>query len=57
MLQATLLIIVSLLHLRHHTGLENSLQTDGELLEMNLKVCEKEKKDTDVMKLQAQMVY
>lgn len=35
---------LSLLHLRHHTGLENSLQTDGELLEMNLKVCEKKKK-------------
>lgn len=32
---------VSLLHLRHHTSLENSLQTDGELLKMNLQVCEK----------------
>lgn len=30
-----------LLHLRHHTGLENSLQTDGELLEMKLQVYEK----------------
>lgn len=48
---------LSLLHLRHHTGLENSLQTDGELLEMNLKVCEKKNKGTDFMILQAQMVY
>jgi len=30
-----------LLHLRHNTGLGNSLQTDGELLEMKLQVCEK----------------
>lgn len=48
---------LSLLHLRHHTGLENSLQTDGELLEMNLKVHGKKKKDADFMILQAQMVY
>lgn len=34
---------LSLLHLRYHTGLENSLQTDGELLEMNLKVRGKKK--------------
>jgi len=36
-----------LLHLRHHIGLENSLQTDGELLEMNLQVCEKMDTDSD----------
>lgn len=46
---------LSLLHLRHHTGTENSLQTDGELLEMNLQVCEK--MDLDFMTLQTQMVY
>ena len=46
---------LSLLHLRQHTGLQNSLQTDGELLEMNLQVCEK--MDTDFMILQTQMVY